>query len=137
MLEPGRRWNGSKMEWKTTWREEDERRKENGETRIMREVQKMANSLEPDIQLTVDTPSELADGKLPVLDLKMWMEERVGEGGVRYQEVVHEFYEKDMVAARVIGKESAMQLMLSGYKEEERKDILVAWLKGFKRLEEA
>ena len=101
------------------------------------------------------------------------METREGERGNQYQEVIHEYYEKEMVAPRVIGKDSAlpskvkittltqeiirickntsrsirdkvrgkqmtrfsMKLMLSGYNKKERREILVAELKGFKRLE--
>ena len=134
----------------------------------------MANSIERDIQLTVDIPSDYSDKKLPVLDLKMWVENRVGERGEEYQEVVHEFFEKEMVAPRLISRESAlptkvkmttltqevirirkntsrvirekvkvaqmsrfaMKLMNSGYNKNERKEILVAGMKGFERLEE-
>ena len=150
---------------------------------MMREVQKMANTIEKDIQLTMDVPSNHPDGKLPVLDLKMWVESRrdgegeggrVDEGEVEHQEIMYQFYEKEMVAPRVIGRESvlpervklttltqeiirvkkntckplrkrmereqmsrfAMKMWLSGYNKRERKDILVAGLKGFKRLED-
>ena len=58
--------------------------------------------------MTADTPSDHKEKKLPVLDLQMWVEDRVGENGVTYQEIVHEYYEKDMVAPRVISKESAL-----------------------------
>ena len=142
--------------------------------RIMREVLQLANSIEKDIKLTADTPSDHKEKKLPVLDLQMWVEDRVGENGVTYQEIVHEYYEKDMVAPRVISKESAlpdkvklttltqeiirirkntsetvreerkvgqmsrfaMKLMLSGYERKERREIILAGLKGFSRLEE-
>ena len=87
---------------------------------------------------------------------------------------MYQFYEKEMVAPRVIDRESAlpervknttlaqeiirvkrntckplrkrmekeqmsrfaMKMMLSGYNKRERKEILVAGLKGFKKLEE-
>ena len=74
----------------------------------MVEILKMANSLERDIQLTVDVPSDHSDKKLPVLDLKMWVEDRVGEGGEEYLEVRHEFYEKEMVAPSLISRDSAL-----------------------------
>ena len=108
VMEPGRRWNGSRLEWRKEWHTEDEEKKEKDEIRMMREVLLLANYLEKDIQLTVDTPSDHADGKLPVLDLRMWMETREGERGNQYQEVMHEYYEKEMVAPRVIGKDSAL-----------------------------
>ena len=42
---------------------------------MMREILKMANTIEPDIEVTADIPSENEEGKLPVLDLKMWVEQ--------------------------------------------------------------
>ena len=174
LMEQGRRWNGTHMEWRREWYEEDKESTESRETVMMREVLGMANSIEKDIQLTVDTPSNHRDKKLPVLDLKMWVEDRVGERGEEYQEVVHEFFEKEMVAPRLISKESAlptrvkmttltqevirirkntsgsirekvkvaqmsrfaMKLMLSGYNKTERREILMAGMRGFERLEE-
>ena len=69
----------------------------------MREVRLMANSIEDDIQLTVDVPCENEDNKLPVLDLKMWVEERELENGTgKYEIVLHEFYEKPMASKFVI-----------------------------------
>ena len=56
----------------------------------------------------MDVLSINADKKLPVLDLKMWTEERVGEKGESYQEIVYEYYEKEMVSKRVIDKNSAL-----------------------------
>ena len=91
------------MEWREEWLEQDLEKGEPGERRMMREVQKMANSLQEDIQLTVDIPEDHEDKKLPVLDLRMWVEDRVGEEGEKYQEILHQYYEKEMVAPRVIG----------------------------------
>ena len=108
LMEPGMRWNGSRLEWREDWEEEDQERGEEGEVRMMREVQKLANSVETDIQLTVDTPSQNKDGKLPVLDLKMWIETRRTEHGQDVQEIMYQFYEKEMVAPRVINKKSAL-----------------------------
>ena len=87
-LEQGRRWNGTHMEWRREWLEEDRSSTDSREKVMMREVLGMANSIEKDIQLTVDIPSD--HKKLPVLDLKMWVEDRVGERGEEYQEVVHD-----------------------------------------------
>ena len=46
---------------------------------MMREVLKLANTIEKDIQLTAEVPSEKKDKKLPVLDLKVWVREIKGE----------------------------------------------------------
>ena len=75
---------------------------------MMREVLKLTNLIKEDIQLTVDIPSDHQDKKLPVLVLNIWVEDRFGDRGEQYQEIVHEFYEEEMVAPRVIGKESGL-----------------------------
>ena len=82
------------MEWREEWYDQDMEKGEPGERRMMTEVQKMANSIQEDIQLTVDIPTDHPDKKLPVLDLRMWVEDRKGEKGEIFQEVLHQYYEK-------------------------------------------
>ena len=48
----------------------------------------MGNSILPMIQLEEDFPSNHSDGKLPILDLKVWVQ---GETQLQYQ-----FYRKPM-----------------------------------------
>ncbi len=43
--------------------------------------------------MTKEVPSENEDRKLPVLDLKTWVEKVEIEGGERHQ-ILHEFYMK-------------------------------------------
>ena len=43
--------------------------------RTMREVVRMASSIHPMIQLTGDCPSKNSDGKMPLLNTKVWVEE--------------------------------------------------------------
>ena len=80
-MEEGRKWNGKRMEWRQEWYESDMLKKEESDLRMMREVVAMANTKERDIQLTMDVPSINKEGKFPVLDLKMWIEERRGTNG--------------------------------------------------------
>ena len=54
------------------------------------EVVKMANSISGDLHFTADVPSGNGDSKLPVLDLKLWVESRKGEEGEEYSEIMHE-----------------------------------------------
>ena len=50
--------------------------------RCMASVQKIGNSIHSSIELEVDYPSRHEDGKLPILDLRVWIERRTMEGGV-------------------------------------------------------
>ena len=74
---------------------------------MMREILKMANTIEEDIKLTANMPSINHEKKLPVLYVKIWEEERQTDRGVKYNVVMHDFYEKAMVTPRLIGRESA------------------------------
>ena len=80
--------------------------------RCMALVQKIGNSIHPSIELEVDYPSRHEDGKLPILDLKVWVEmkrgqdEREEEDGVSV--VLHEFYSKDVASKWAINARSAL-----------------------------
>ena len=80
--------------------------------RCMNLVQKIGNSIHPSISLEVDYPSQHVDGKIPILDLKVWVELRriqsVGEGGNEVNVVLHEFYSKDVASKCVINARSAL-----------------------------
>ena len=80
--------------------------------RCMNLVQKIGNSIHPSISLEVDYPSQHVDGKLPILDLKVWVESRrvqgVGEGENKVSVFLHEFYSKDVASKCVVNGKSAM-----------------------------
>ena len=54
----------------------------------MKIVNEIANSIEDMIQLTTDFPSKYEDGKVPMLDLKVWMNKN--------NNIFYNFYEKPM-----------------------------------------
>ena len=80
--------------------------------RCMALVQKIGNSIHPSIQLEVDFPSKHDDDKLPILDLKVWVEMRRqqdrGEEESEENVVLHEFYSKDVASKCVINARSAL-----------------------------
>ncbi|KAL9963292.1 hypothetical protein ACROYT_G032477 [Oculina patagonica] len=63
--------------------------------RCMFLVQSIGNSIHSSIKLEVDYPSQHRDGKLPILDLKVWVEKKnrevEGEQGRPVSVVLHEF----------------------------------------------
>ena len=67
--------------------------------RTMRELFKMGNSIHPMIQLTGDCPSNNASGKMPMLDIQVWV-----EGSA----VQYEHYRKPMANPLVMLKMSTM-----------------------------
>ena len=77
--------------------------------RTMLLIQEIGNSIHPSIQIKVDCPSEHQDGKIPILDLKVWIEESNPEQNVSGSHVIlHEFYSKHVSTKSVINARSAM-----------------------------
>ena len=71
-----------------------------------------SQSIENSIHPSVDYPSRHEDGKLLILDFKIWIEKRrrVGDGG-QYRDiqvVLHEFYYKDVASKSVINARLAL-----------------------------
>ena len=62
-------------------------------------LQKVANSLEECIQVTYEIPEMSVNGKLPVLDLEIWVENN---------EVKHSFYKKPVSSEYTILSRSAL-----------------------------
>ena len=60
--------------------------------RMFEIIRKVGNEIHKSIQLTSDTPSENADGKVPILDLKCW----IGEEKDGKERILHEHYMKSM-----------------------------------------
>lgn len=70
--------------------------------RTMAIVKQIGNSIHPSIQLETDCPSNHGDGKMPILDLKVWVQ---NIGGTN--RIIHEFYAKDVSSKAVINAKSA------------------------------
>ncbi|PFX12116.1 hypothetical protein AWC38_SpisGene23975 [Stylophora pistillata] len=81
--------------------------------RTMTLIKQIGNDIHPSIQLEIDYPSKHQDGKLPILDLKVWMETK-GEETDRQDEkasasvIMYEFYSKSMASKTVIHARSAV-----------------------------
>ena len=67
-------------------------------------VRAMASDIFDGICFTADCPSSNNSGKMPVLDLQLWLEK--GESGTN--RIRFEYYEKPMTSKVVIHRESAM-----------------------------
>ena len=73
------------------------------DTKVTMEViQEIANSINPMIKLTVETPCNFEDGKLPVLDVKVNVNEKENN------RIDFEFFEKPTKNSRVILVTSAL-----------------------------
>ena len=80
-----------------------------GDTRTFQAIQAAGNEIHSSIQLTYDVPSENADQKVPILDLKCWIKE-IENGGDKQFKAVHEFYIKDVSSRALIHRDAALSL---------------------------
>ena len=71
--------------------------------RTMKLLQTIANSIHPSIRMTIDYPSKHTDRKVPMLNVKMWIDEIEGR-----RLILYEHYEKEMATKMVIHANSAM-----------------------------
>ena len=71
--------------------------------RTMLLIQDIGNDIHPSIQLEVDFPSNHEDGKMPILDLKVWIEKHE-----THAMIMHEFYSKEVSSKNVINAKSAI-----------------------------
>ena len=79
------------------------------DARNMEFVRETASEIHPSIQVTIDYPSKKEDGRMPILDLKVWMTRRFDE--VTHEvtvAILHEFYSKDVASKAVINSRSAV-----------------------------
>ena len=72
-------------------------------------VQEIANEVLPSIQVTTDYPSKNTNKKMPILDLRVWMEAQFDQ--VTHEVsvyVIHEYYSKEVSSKAVIDARSAV-----------------------------
>ena len=108
-LKAGTKWNGDSLEWRKEWEKADLEDGEDDDTRTMREIRKLSNSLLPFIKFKEDVPANHESKKIPVLDFQVWAEEEETdqESGIKTR-LMFEFYEKPMASKLVIMENSAL-----------------------------
>ena len=74
-------------------------------------LEQVGNDIHPSIKLEIDYPSKHQDGKLLILDLKVWVEVREKEvkgQKKRVSVILYEFYSKSVSSKSVINARSAL-----------------------------
>ena len=84
----------------------------------MKNVQQIANTIHPSISVTIDFPLNNKNGRLPVLDLEMWIE-KVNIDNENKHQILHSHYMKPISSKHVKNKTSALTL-------QSKMNILVA-----------
>ena len=70
---------------------------------VMERVKELANTIHSNIKATCDYGSNYEDGKLPVLDLKIW----IGESEENERKIIYEHYMKDVSSRHLLNYRSA------------------------------
>ena len=83
--------------------EEDNYGNEARDKLVMEKVKRIANTIHSNIQATCDYGSNYEDGKLPMLDLKLW----IGETEANETKVMYEHYMKDVSTRHILNERSA------------------------------
>ena len=83
--------------------EDIENKGENNDKEVMRRVGELANTIEANIKATYDYGSKYADGKLPMLDLKLW----VGKDEKGVYKILHTHYTKEVSSKFLIHERSS------------------------------
>ena len=106
----GVRWFDGSLRWSQTWEEEDEKSGVTRDELTMRQFTYMANSICKDIKFTYDLPEKHPDGRCPMLDVAVWVEEKEDKTKVYgQQEIVRNaFYEKTCASGLVMMQSSAL-----------------------------
>ena len=158
--------DNKRFEYSEEAKKEDQERRIQGESkngRMARVCQQAMNSVNEDLQFTVEVPEDFENEKLPTLDFSLWMENGL---------LVHTYYQKSMKTPFVVMERSAMgskqkmeilsnevvrrltnvdherlgveeqrivleqmtqELKNSGYKIEQARDIIISGFRGWKR----
>ena len=88
---------------------EESRQDEEDDESTIEKIRKIGESIHQSIKLTKETPSEHEDKKLPVLDLKTWVEKVEIEGEEKHQ-ILHQFYMKEVSSKAVIHRNAALSI---------------------------
>ena len=99
-IKKGWRWTGKQLEFKESWRKEEEEINVSETAKTASVLGEMMNCVMPELKFTTETHEDFQDGTLPTLDTQLWVDE---EGFVRYR-----YFEKPMCTKKVISRRSAM-----------------------------
>ena len=105
-LPPGAEYDSNRKEIKINEEKTVSEQKIQGDRRTFMILREIANEIYPDIQMTIEVPSDHKDGKLPYLDLKIWLEN--GSDNFSREKIISKHYRKPMTAKVGIQKETAI-----------------------------
>ena len=102
-IKPGTRYQDGAIHHREDLVDHDTGIKEDLRTMLL--FKEIGNDIHPSVQLEVDCPSKHDDNRMPILDLKVWVE-KIEERS----KIMHEHYTKDVSSKMVINAKSALPM---------------------------
>jgi hypothetical protein len=99
-IKVGWRWHKGELCFCEEWEEEDRRTGKGGLERTRDILQQSMKNVYEFLRMTMETGLDFSDGKLPTLDVKVWINEK--------NQVLYSFFEKPMVCNQVLQKSTAL-----------------------------
>ena len=99
------------LAYKEEWEEEDKKSKKDNTDRTAEVIKEMMNSIDRNIQVTVETPNNFEDKTLPILDIRCWVEplpEMTTCTIKPRQKLLYSFFSKPMSSKLCMMKRSAI-----------------------------
>ena len=93
VITAGMKWDNGKLVYDENIVEEEAKKED--DKRTFQIIKEIGDEIHHSIQIEIDVPSNHEDNKIPILDLKVWIEtEEIG--GKVVNKILHEFYIKDV-----------------------------------------
>ena len=93
--------NGYKLTWSEQQLHQDNTSGVGDDQRTMTLIAHMSNQIIPGMKFTVDMPSMNASGRVPMLDLAVWMDGAPDSNSETWDRIRHSYYEKPTTSPRV------------------------------------
>ena len=107
IIEPGYKWEKVLGQEVLNWSKEREReeieRGKSPQEETLEKIRELASRLVPGIHFTKDLPENNPEGRVPMLDVAVWLDKKDG-----YPRIRHSFYEKPLTSPLVFSQKGSL-----------------------------
>ena len=107
IIRRGSRWEDGALKWNREWEVEDADSGVKDSLRTIRLIQQAANEIVPWLKFTYDSPDLHSNGKVPMLDVQVWIHPGADLDPPRGDVLAWEFYEKPLASCRILRSTTA------------------------------
>ena len=107
VIRRGTRWRGEQLVWNREWEVEDTGRGTSDGVRTLELIREAADTILPWLQFTLDHPDLHPSVKVPMLDVRVWIDHGAEMDPPRADILKWEFYEKPLASSKVLRASTA------------------------------